>query len=144
MIGALSVKHGLVLTQVFVGSNTVDSFLPFVKALKKINPLHKRIVVMDNLSVHHSKIVKEEFDDKWFLSQFLPPQSCELNPIERVWNLIKSQWRKNSYRILDISRKKEDQLVATVDAINEIANNLNKDLMCKIARCNYEAMTKTL
>ena len=144
MIGALSVKHGLVLTQVFVRSNTVDSFLPFIKALKRINPLHKRIVVMDNLSVHHSKIVKEEFDDRWFIHQFLPPQSCELNPIERVWNLIKSQWRKNSFRILDISRKKEDQLVATVDAINEIANNLNKDLMCKIARCNYEAMTKTL
>ena len=58
--------------------------------------------------------------------------------------MIKSQWRKNSYRILDIARKKEDQLVATVDAINEIAANLNKDLMLKIARCNYEAMTKTL
>jgi transposase len=144
MIGALSVKHGLVLTQVFVGTNTVDSFLPFIKQLKRINPLHKRIVVMDNLSVHHSKIVKEEFDDKWFTCQFLPPQSCELNPIERVWNLIKSQWRKNSFRILDISRKKEDQLLATVDAINEIAANLNKDLMLKIARCNYEAMTKTL
>jgi len=57
MIGALSVKHGLVLTQVCVGTNTVDSFLPFIMALKKINPLHKRIVVMDNLSVHHSKIV---------------------------------------------------------------------------------------
>jgi len=73
MIGALSVKHGLVLTQVFVGTNTVDSFLPFIKQLKRINPLHKRIVVMDNLSVHHSKIVKEEFDDKWFMHQFLPP-----------------------------------------------------------------------
>jgi len=58
--------------------------------------------------------------------------------------LIKGQWRKNSYRILDIGRKKEDQLVATVDAINAIANNLDKDLMLKIARCNYEAMTKTL
>ena len=67
MIGALSVKHGLLLTQVFVGSNTVDSFLPFIKALKRINPLHKRIVVMDNLSVHQSKIVKDEFDDKWFM-----------------------------------------------------------------------------
>ena len=78
------------------------------------------------------------------MSQFLPPQSCELNPIERVWNLIKVQWCKNSFRILDISRKNEDQLVATVDAINEIANNLDKDLMKKIARCNYEAMTKTL
>ena len=96
------------LTQVFVGSNTVDSFLPFIKKLKRINALQKRIVVMDNLSVHHSNIVKEEFDEKWFKHQFLPPQSCELNPIERVWNLIKSQWRKNSFRILDIARKKED------------------------------------
>jgi hypothetical protein len=31
-----------------------------------------------------------------------------------------------------------------VDAINEMANNMDKDLMRKIARCNYEAMSKTL
>ena len=67
MIGALSIHHGLVLTQVFLGSNNVDSFLPFIKQLKTINPLQKRIVVMDNLSVHHSKIVKEEFDSRWFM-----------------------------------------------------------------------------
>ena len=66
MIGALSIKHGLVLTQVFLGSNTVDSFLPFIQQLKLIHPFEKRIVVMDNLSVHHSKIVKEEFDNRWF------------------------------------------------------------------------------
>jgi transposase len=108
MIDALSIHHGLVLTQIFLGSNTVDSFLPFIQKLKRINPMQKRIVVMDNLSVHHSKIVKEEFDNKWFMYQFLPPQSCELNPIERVWNLIKGQWRKNSYRILDIAKKKDD------------------------------------
>jgi transposase len=144
MIGALSIHHGLVLTQVFLGSNTVDSFLPFIQKLKRINPLQKRIVVMDNLSVHHSKIVKEEFDNRWFMYQFLPPQSCELNPIERVWNLIKGQWRKNSYRILDIAKKKEDQLTATINAINGISANMDKDLMRKIARCNYEAMTKTL
>ena len=99
---------------------------------------------MDNLSVHHSKIVKEEFDNKWFMHQFLPPQSCELNPIERVWNLIKGQWRKNSYRILDIAKKKEDQLQATINAINGIAANMDADLMLKVARCNYEAMTKIL
>ena len=99
---------------------------------------------MDNLSVHHSKIVKEEFDNMWFMFQFLPPQSCELNPIEKVWNLIKGQWRKNSYRILDIAKKKEDQLQATINAINGIAENMKPDLMKKIARCNYEAMTKTL
>ncbi len=68
MIGALSIKHGLVLTKVFLGTNTVDSFLPFIKQLKRINPLQKRVVVMDNLSVHHSKIVNEEFDNRWFMS----------------------------------------------------------------------------
>lgn len=57
---------------------------------------------------------------------------------------MKGEWRRNSFRILDISRKKEDQLVATVDAVKGIAANLNQDLMRKIARCNYEAMTKTL
>ena len=108
MIGALSITHGLVLTQVFLGSNNVDSFLPFIKQLKTINPLQKRIVMMDNLSVHHSNSVKQEFDNRFFHYQFLPPQSCELNPIERLWNLVKGQWRKNSFRILDIARKKED------------------------------------
>jgi transposase len=88
--------------------------------------MQKRIVVMDNLSVHHSKIVKEEFDNRWFMYQFLPPQSCELNPIEKVWNLIKGQWRKNSYRILDIAKKKEDQLQATINAINGIAENMDQ------------------
>ena len=99
---------------------------------------------MDNLSVHHSKIVTQQFDNRWFLHQFLPPQSCELNPIEKVWNIVKAQWRRNSYRILDVSKKKEDQLAATMHAINGICNNLNQDLMRKLARCNYEAMTKTL
>ena len=144
MIGALSVQHGLVLTQVFLGSNTVDSFLPFIQKLKMIHPFQKRIVIMDNLSVHHSLIVKKEFDNPFFHYQFLPPQSCELNPIEKVWNIIKCEWRKHSYRILDIAKKKEDQLLATIDAINGIADNLNQDLMRKLARCNYEAMTRTL
>jgi transposase len=106
--------------------------------------LEKRIVVMDNLSVHHSLIVKREFDTAAFQYQFLPPQSCELNPIERVWNLIKGEWRRNSYRILDIAKKKDEQLIATIHAINGIAANLNPDLMRKLARCNYEAMTRTL
>ena len=61
-----------------------------------------------------------------------------------MWNLIKGQWRKNSYRILDIAKKKEDQLTATINAINGIAADMDPYLMRKIARCNYEAMTKTL
>ncbi len=25
---------------------------------------------------------------------FLPPYSCNLNPIERLWNILKQRWRK--------------------------------------------------
>ena len=99
---------------------------------------------MDNLSAHHSKRVKEEFDDSRFVYQYRPPQSCELNPIEKVWNLVKAEWRRNSYRILDIAKKKDDQQAEKFNAIKEIAQQLNPDTMKKIARSNYEAMTKTL
>jgi transposase len=44
---------------------------------------------MDNLQVHKTKVVQEIFDEN-FQSKFLPPQSCELNPIEKVWNIIKT------------------------------------------------------
>ena len=54
------------------------------------------------------------------------------------------EWRRNSYRILDIAKKKEEQLTATINAINAIAEGLNQDLMRRIAHCNYEAMIKTL
>jgi hypothetical protein len=102
------------------------------------------IVVMDNLSVHHSKALKFQFDNHAFMAKYLPPQSCALNPIEQVWNVIKCEWKKTSYMVLDIAKKKEDQLQATINAINGIAENMKPDLMKKIARCNYEAMTKTL
>ena len=55
-----------------------------------------------------------------------------------------SQTTEYALRAMAALAQTPDQLVATVDAINEIAGNLNKDLMLKIAKCNYEAMTKTL
>jgi transposase len=58
------------------------------------------VVVMDNLQVHKTKAVQGLFNSG-FESKFLPPQSCELNPIEKVWNIIKAKWRKTSYMILE-------------------------------------------
>jgi transposase len=60
----------------------------------------KRIViVVDNAKYHHAKIV-----DEWIQSLngkisllFLPPYSPELNPIERVWKLVKRTAIHNKY-----------------------------------------------
>ena len=58
MIGALSIHSGLIHAEAFAGSNTADTFLPFIQRLKEKCRERPTIVVMDNLSVHHSKAIK--------------------------------------------------------------------------------------
>ena len=69
---------------------------------------------MDNLLEHHSKAIKFQFDDHAFIAKYLPPQSCALNPIDQVWNIIKAEWKRTSYMVLDIAKKKEEQISAAV------------------------------
>jgi transposase len=52
------------------------------------------VIVLDNYSVHHSRIVTDEAPalaagDVHFC--YLPPYSPELNPIELVWRQVKYQ-----------------------------------------------------
>jgi len=92
IIGAISEKMGHVHFKVFQGSNTGDTFAQFVtEMLKKIRG--KATVFMDNCMVHHSSKVKDLFTDR-VDQRFLPAYSCALNPIERLWHVIKQQWRK--------------------------------------------------
>jgi hypothetical protein len=99
---------------------------------------------MDNLSVHHSKALKFQFDNHAFMAKYLPPQSCALNPNEQVWTVIKCEWKKTSYMVLDIAKKKEDQIKAAVDRIQGIADNINQQMMLRMARGNCDSMAKTL
>jgi hypothetical protein len=89
MIGAVSTLRGLFHTHTFAATNNQDTFIPFIMKLKEKCRGHQAVVVMDNLQVHKTKVVQEIFDEN-FQSKFLPPQSCELNPIEKVWNIIKT------------------------------------------------------
>lgn len=58
---------------------------------------------MDNLSIHKAKCIQELYDED-FKCMFLPPYSCVLNPIERVWSLVKREWRK---RVFDNDTRKD-------------------------------------
>ena len=89
MIGAVSTQRGLFHSHTFAATNNTDTFIPFIIKLKEKCTGHQAVVVMDNLQVHKTKVVQEIFNDN-FQSKFLPPQSCELNPIEKVWNIIKT------------------------------------------------------
>lgn len=75
------------------GSNDQESFLKFMQELT-----HKlkgeAILIMDNLTVHHSRLLQDFFEEnKRITLKYLPAYTSVLNPIERVWNVIKHQWR---------------------------------------------------
>ena len=144
MIGALSINKGLLHISVFAGSNTADTFLPFLLWLKEKWRDRPTIVVMDNLQVHKSKFIQGHFDDHTFKARYLPPQSCTLNPIEHVWNLVKARWRRTSYLILDQAKKTDQQIFAAIDMINEITNSLDHYMLLRIARSNYSTMAQSM
>ena len=63
------------------------------------------VVYMDNYSVHYSKRVRDFFNDR-VMQRFLPAYSCCLNPIERLWNVVKTKWRKH---MIECSQELDDE-----------------------------------
>jgi transposase len=81
-------------------------------------------VVMDNLAVHRAKKVMELFDNT-FVPMFLPPYSSALNPIERLWAVLKDKWKRTQHReavALDGA--------SSEDVLKDSYKRLD-DLMCK-------------
>jgi len=59
----------------------------------------KLVMIIDNARYHHASLHEEwrrEVADH-FVLHFLPPYSPELNPIERVWKLIRRRCLHNQY-----------------------------------------------
>lgn len=63
---------------------------------ERLIPALKRgdVLVMDNLRTHHIAVAKEMLRDAGIELIFLPPYSPEFNPIEEVWSIVKSVFRK--------------------------------------------------
>ena len=55
------------------------------------------IVMIDNVRIHHAKIVKKYCNEHYIMLVYLPPYSPEYNPIEQLrkhikWKFQKLQW----------------------------------------------------
>ena len=96
LIGALSSRRGLVHYSIFEGSNNAETFLDFLQRLKLKCRNDPAVIVQDNLSVHRAGAVMQLYDAT-FRHMFLPTYSSVLNPIERVWNVIKQEWRQTQH-----------------------------------------------
>lgn len=92
---------GIQAKTAFQGGTTRDRFLKYVKETL-VPSLHPGdIVVMDNLSAHHTQGVREMIEAAKATLLYLPPYSPDMNPIEKLWSKVKTFLRKVGARTLE-------------------------------------------
>ena len=95
--GALNLKTGQLVTQE-APTFSAQTFGDFMRYLLQ-STQGKIFLILDNARWHRSKELKEFFEanQQRLVFIFLPPYSPELNPIERVWRIIRRKVTHNRY-----------------------------------------------
>lgn len=112
--GIVCPRTGEFYSLIFSHSDTeiFQTFLDHANA--DINFQRKRnVLILDNASWHRSKKLK------WgrFEPVFLPPYSPDLNPIERLWLLMKQEWFSHFF-----AKSKDELIDRLCSALNWIIN----------------------
>ena len=118
------------------GTNDKHTFAEFIQGL--VGRIRgDAVVYMDNFSAHYSAKVKEAFNDR-VMQRFLPAYSCTLNPIEKLWLLVKEKWRR---AMLEHTHDLEDD-----ECMDILRNLLNAEHeKCKsLASCHVKFLLKSL
>jgi len=93
--------NGEMIPFVFEGTLNKELFSEYVR--KQLAPSLDRndVVLLDNSSVHHAKLVIETFKECGINALYLPPYSPDINPNDLMWAYIKAILRKLKARTLD-------------------------------------------
>jgi transposase len=99
--GAIWLRDGKLFTKLESGSFNAQSFWQFLQSLYKVSQVEgkKIIIICDNAKYHHAILHKDWRHEKnnHFALDFLPPYSPQLNPVERVWKLLRRLRLHNQY-----------------------------------------------
>jgi len=99
--GAVRIRDGRLVTSKPEGRFDAQTCWRFLRKLRHVSRRRGRrvVVITDNARYHHASLHLD-----WRRSQqpdfkllFLPPYSPQLNPIERVWKLLRRLWLHNRY-----------------------------------------------
>jgi len=99
------------------GSSDTDPFGIYMREILAPRLKGGQIVLMDNLSVHTSKWVRELIEEKGCELWLLPSYSPDLNPIEEAFSKVKNLIRKAKARTLDAL------FVVTSEALAEVSTD---------------------
>lgn len=95
------------------------------------------MLVMDNVRLHHSDVVKQWLRNESIRVQFLPPYTPQLNPIENFFSVLKSRVHYHRPHINDRTQLKQflkDVLPNYVEGYRVFFNNLYKNLRQNLNR----------
>ena len=100
VVAAVSREVGLVAWHICDRSINSETFIEFIGKVALATPCQNAVLFLDNCRVHHSKKVKGHLKDVDLTTIFNVPYSPQYNPIERVWAMVKMQYKKMKLRAL--------------------------------------------
>ena len=86
--------NGSTVPMVVNGATNKEVFKIYVKKFLLPSLDKGDVVILDNLSAHKGKEIRELIESVGAEIWFLPPYSPDLNPIEKMWSKVKSILRK--------------------------------------------------
>ena len=99
--GAVRLRDGLFVAMREPDKFNAQSFRHFMEKLLVVGSTEgrKMVLITDNAKYHHAKLHREwrEEHANRFVLYFLPPYSPDLNPVERVWKLVRRICLHNRY-----------------------------------------------
>jgi len=98
------------------GSSDTESFGLYMRNVLAPRLEAGQIVLMDNLSVHKSKWVRELIEERGCQLWLLPSYSPDLNPIEEAFSKVKNLLRKARARTLQTLFEATAQALEAVSA----------------------------
>jgi len=106
--------NGTMCPLIFDGTLNKFIFAEYIKSCLKSTLSSEDVLLLDNSSVHRSKLVLDTLEACNIKYLFLPPYSPDFNPIELFWAFMKSILRKLKARTHD---KLEDAINFAFDSV---------------------------
>lgn len=107
ILGAISTR-GMIATMTIEEATDADIFLAYLDHCLCPELRPGDVVVMDNLSSHKVKQVRQKIEETGAELLYLPPYSPDLNPIEKAWSKLKILLRSAKAR----SKEALDEAIA--------------------------------
>jgi transposase len=122
--------NGSTAPMVVNGPTTKDIFMIYVKTFLLPTLQKGDVVILDNLSAHKGKEIRELAESVGAELWYLPPYSPDLNPIEKMWSKVKAILRRLK------ARTEQELISAIAEALEHITP---QDVKGWFSSCGYGA-----